>query len=154
MADFTPQICVEPKYLETLAGWSKLISSEITVTVTDGPQGKKLAQLKQWLWQDKISQEENKTSSIQVSGSACLRGIELQMTSDEAVERIKTFLSKEKDRDGSERFRNWYVNIDGQRVAVKWMVSKLTGLSVSDFTTGEAKRVLAQLGVNIESIVK
>jgi hypothetical protein len=48
------------------------------------------------------------------------------------------------------RYQSWYVSVDADRVAPKWLVSQLTGLPVSCFATDEARRVLARLGVEVE----
>ncbi|RUR72632.1 hypothetical protein PCC6912_61890 [Chlorogloeopsis fritschii PCC 6912] len=50
------------------------------------------------------------------------------------------------------RFQSWYVDVGTNRVAPKWLVSQLTGLSVRDFTTKEALRLLAQLGIEVKRV--
>jgi len=52
-------------------------------------------------------------------------------------------------RGDPSRYQSWYVPIDGQRVSPKWLVSQLTGLPVSAFVTGEARRLLEQLGIEV-----
>jgi hypothetical protein len=47
-------------------------------------------------------------------------------------------------------YQAWYVSVGEHRVAPKWLVSQLTNLSVSEFTTSEARRLLAQLGVEVK----
>jgi hypothetical protein len=46
-------LAMSKRYLRALQGWSSLISPAISVTITDGPQGVKLRQLKHWLWRGK-----------------------------------------------------------------------------------------------------
>jgi hypothetical protein len=41
------------------------------------------------------------------------------------------------------------VEVDSKRVAPKWLVKVLTELPVSAFTTGEARRVLHCLGIQL-----
>jgi hypothetical protein len=48
----------------------------------------------------------------------------------------------------------WYVAVGGQRVGPKWLVSQVTGLPVSAFHTDEARRVLQQLGVEVQLDIK
>jgi hypothetical protein len=47
------------------------------------------------------------------------------------------------------RYQSWYVVVDNQRVAVKWLVSQITGLPVSAFVSDEARRLLVQLGIKV-----
>jgi hypothetical protein len=145
-------LAMSDRYLTTLEGWSELITPGISTTITDGPQGAKLAQLKQWLWQDRAD-DTQQTCKIKRSGVAHLRGIELRMAPTEVLERTGAALAQEKQTE-AKRFRKWYIRVDGQRVAVKWAVSRLTDLPVSDFTTGEARRVLAQLGIQPRSVTE
>jgi hypothetical protein len=49
-------------------------------------------------------------------------------------------------------YQSWYIQIDDQRVAPKWLVSQLTGLPVSDFVTTDARRLLAQLGFEVKRV--
>jgi hypothetical protein len=51
--------------------------------------------------------------------------------------------------DGPNRYQTWYVMIDGQRVAAKWLVSQITGLPVSAFVSDEARHLLTQLGIKV-----
>ena len=53
---------------------------------------------------------------------------------------------------GSDAFQSWYVALDGRRVAIKWLVSQVSGLPVSAFTSDEARRVLRQLGIEVWSV--
>jgi hypothetical protein len=138
-------LAMSKKYLMALEGWPALVPPRVSVTITDGPQGLKLAQLKRWLWQGKAGDLAQKQQVAEPSGVARLRGIELRLTPDQVLEGARTALVD--NGAGANRFRTWYVEIDDQRVALKWLVSVLTGLPVSTFTTGEARRVLNQLGV-------
>jgi hypothetical protein len=52
----------------------------------------------------------------------------------------------------STNYQSSFVLVDGQRVAPKWLVSQLTGLPVNSFHTGDARRVLQQLGIEVRSI--
>lgn len=49
------------------------------------------------------------------------------------------------------RCLRWYVMLDKQRVAPKWLVSQLTGLPVQAFHTHQAIRLLTQLGIEVRS---
>jgi hypothetical protein len=56
------------------------------------------------------------------------------------------------DPAGAARFHGWYVDIDGLRVAPKWLTAHLTGIPVSSFRTGEAVRFLSSIGLSVRSI--
>lgn len=150
--DYT-ELCLamSMKYLMALEGWSALVPPRVSVTITDGPQGLKLAQLKRWLWQDKAGDLGQKHQIVKPSGVAHLREVELRLTPAQVLERARTALVE--NGTGADRFRTWYVEIDGQRVALKWLVSVLTGLPASTFTTREAQRVLNQLSVRTQRFV-
>ena len=151
--DYT-ELCLamSVKYLMALEGWSALVPPRVSVTITDGPQGLKLAQLKRWLWQGKAGDLAQKQQVAEPSGVARLRGIELRLTPDQVLKRARAALVD--NGAGADGFRTWHVEIDGQRVAPKWLVSVLTGLPVSTFTTGEARRVLCQLGLRVQQITE
>jgi hypothetical protein len=140
-------LAMSAKYLMALEGWPALVPKEVSVVITDGLQGSKLTQLKRWLWQGKPDDFRQKRQAIKASGVAHLRGVELRLTPIQVLERGRTALAE--DKAGADRFREWYVEVDGRRVAPKWLVSKLTGLPVSAFTTGEARRVLNRSDVHV-----
>jgi len=145
-------LAVSKAYLAALEGWPTLVPSDITVTVTDGPQGIKLSQLKRWLWRDVADSPGSKQREARPRGVVRLRGVELRLTPAQVLEKAQAALVE--DRTGADRFREWYVEVDDQRVASKWLVSVLTGLPVSAFTTGEARRVLERLGVQVRRIME
>jgi hypothetical protein len=145
-------LAMSAKYLMTLEGWSALVPPGVSVTITDGPQGSKLAQLKRWLWRGQAKDSKQKQRIVRPSGVAHLRGVELRLTPAQVFERAQTALTE--DGSGASRFRDWYVEVGEQRMAVKWLVSKLTGLPVSAFTTGEARRVLRQLGLHVRQVTE
>jgi hypothetical protein len=140
------------KYLIALEGWSALVPPGVSVTVANGSQGVKLTQLKRWLWGETVKEPGRKPKKIEPRGIARLRGIELRLTSAQVFEQARAALAE--DGTGVNCFRKWYVEVDGQRVAPKWMVRVLTGLPVSAFTTGEARRVLCQLGLHVRQITE
>lgn len=71
----------------------------------------------------------------------------LSMTSEKVIEFAVQALKKAQDDPA--RYQSWYVQVNGHRVAPKWLVSQLTGLPVSNFHSDEARRVLQQLGVEV-----
>ncbi len=145
-------LSMSTKYLIALEGWSGLIPLGVSVMVADGPQGVKLAQLKGWLWGETAKEPERKLKAIEPRGIARLRGVELRLMPAQVFEQARAALAE--DGTGANCFREWYVEVDGQRVAPKWLVRVLTGLPVSAFTTGEARRVLYQLGLHVRQVTE
>lgn len=146
------ELCVATgkNYLRALEGWSALVPPATSVTITDGAQGLKLAQLKRWLYGEKADDIKINKRVIKTRGVACLRGVELRLTSAQVLGRARAALAE--DGNGADHLRDWYVEVDGRRVAPKWLVRVLTGLPVNAFTTGEARRVLCQLGFHVHKI--
>jgi hypothetical protein len=143
-------LAMSEKYLAALKGWEALIPLFMSVTVTDGPQGVKLAQLKNWLWGDhpiNVKKREKVPKSREI---VRLRGKEIRLTPAEVFKQAHVALKE--DGINAKSFRGWYVDINGQHVAPKWLVSKLTGLSVSTFTSGEARRMLNKLGIQVSQV--
>ncbi|NER45424.1 MAG: hypothetical protein F6J92_01690 [Symploca sp. SIO1A3] len=141
-------ICVSRDYLQALNGYEQLIPKELTVQVTRGALGKKLSQLYQWLYGEPATPCSS-TSEIS-QGRACLRGVELVLTPEQVLEKARCGMVEGKDE--FKRYQSWYVPIDDQKVASKWLVSQLTGLPVKTFTASEARRVLRQLGIEVIQI--
>ena len=99
--------------------------------------------MKNWLWDKDNFQPTSRVSSFQ--GFAELHGTILKMTRAEVIEVARQALTV--DSRQSENFKDWYIEIDRRRISPKWLVSKLAGIQVSKFTSGEARRVLIQLGL-------
>jgi hypothetical protein len=56
------------------------------------------------------------------------------------------------DSHGSDHFHSLYVLLDGERIAPKWLVSQLTDLPPSAFSTQDALRALGQLGIPVHRV--
>jgi len=145
-------LAMSSKYLMALEGWEVQVPSEVTVTVTVGPQGLKLAQLKHWLWHNEAVAHIPKRQMAKPSGMARLRGVELRLTPVQVLESVQTALVD--DRTNANRLREWFVELNGHHVAPKWLVSVLTGLPVNTFAASEARRVLCQLGLRVRRITE
>jgi len=151
-------VAMSKKYLKALEGWAGLVPSGTSVTVVNGPQGLGLAQLKRWLWgrteaeRGRIPKARTEWRGHPYNGIVQLRGVELQLTPEQVLDQAREALSR--DNTGAACFREWYVEIDGNRISPKWLVSVLTGLPVSAFTAREARRVLHQLGIRTQPIVQ
>lgn len=51
----------------------------------------------------------------------------------------------------AQRFRRWFLPVDGKRVSVKWVMSLVTGLPTDRFTTYQARNQLRKLGLEARS---
>jgi hypothetical protein len=137
-------LAISNKYKELLESCESLSLNNTNLTIAKGGIGEKSKSLKGWLY--KINSIDNIIKKeIEFRGEALLCGTKIKMEVPQIIETANKFLENELKQ--SQNFRNWYVNIDNQRVSPKWLISKISGLPVSDFTSGEARRTLAQLGL-------
>ena len=134
-------------YLRVLAGFESLIPTNLDVIVSTGTMGYKLGKLRNWLYGGTLESLGNRTEVVQQS-KVYLRGVEIAHTPEQIMEIARTALAKEQNLP---KYQMWYVQVGDQQVPPKWLVSQLTGLSVSVFHTNEARRVLQQLGIDIFS---
>lgn len=123
-----------------------------SLTLVNGSQGRRLSQLYAWLWGQSAAIQTDDGRTLVVTNSATLKGIQLSYTAEEVVYLAEQALQS--DGHNAHRFINWYVNINGQKISPKWVVGKISGLSVSEYTTGEAIRVLHRLGIETFNLQK
>jgi len=148
------QLClgVSQRYLRALQGWEDQVPAGVAVTLTDGPMGTKLGQLRAWLegrtWQAPAVQPERLVAAAQPRGTATISGVSLQISREAVLEQARQALAT--DGQAARRYRDWYVLVDDQRVAPKWLVSLISGIPTSRFDAGRARQVLLALGVDVE----
>jgi hypothetical protein len=82
-----------------------------------------------------------------VGNRARIRGVEVTLTPEQVFDIAVEALSE--GWGAPERYESWCVPVNGNRVAPKWLVSRISGLPVAAFTTDDARRLLAQLGVEV-----
>lgn len=142
------------RYLVAMQGWEALVPPAMKVTRTDGPMGTKLGQLRAWLegrdWVPVSDYPDRLEAPGSPRGEAVVAGVTLRMTRDEALQRARQALSE--DGQDSARYRDWYVLIDGRRIAPKWLVSTLIGRPTSAFDASAARRALLAIGIDIERV--
>lgn len=152
-ADYT-EICfaLGKTYKRALVGWTKFASPFASVTIVEGAQGVKLARLRCWLRKEESTDRKSvrPCTIMKPRGIAHLHGIEIRRTPVQIFEHARAALQD--GEAGASVLRHWYVQIDNYRIAPKWLVSSLTGLSVSQFTSEDARRVLGQLGIQTQRI--
>lgn len=120
--------------------------SNATMKVCAGPLGRKLAELHDWL--HGVPPKLRYNSTMLAEGNEVhIRGVKVSLTPEQVFEAAIDALA---ERWGDpERYESWCVPINGQCVAPKWLVSRISGLPVGAFTTDDARRLLARLGVEV-----
>jgi uncharacterized protein DUF6884 len=139
-------ICMGKDYYRALDGYNSLVSSDMSIKVAAGSPGKKLAQLHFWLY-GKSSPKHSKSQLVTIKGKSCIRGIEIVMTPTQVLDIARCALAQ--GQGDPTNYQSWYVLVDDERVAPKWLVSRLTGLPVSTFQSREARNVLQHLGIGV-----
>lgn len=141
-------------YFSALPDLKLIMPATTNVILSKGAQGVKARQLKYWLYGNSIDHKllnlNNRFISKHIKGMAYIRGLTLSLSPLKVLELIRKELIVEEKNWCN--FRDWYVQIDGKRVSPKWIVSRLTQLPVASFTSGEARRVLCQLGIPVKRV--
>jgi hypothetical protein len=143
-------ISVGSDYLPAIIGYERLLRGDVNIYLSTGVLGRRQAELHDWL-RGSPKTDESPGGRADQTRSARVRGVEIAMSPNEAIERVRAALGHRPE--GAERFQSWYVEIQGHRVAPKWFISCLTGLPVRDFTTDDARRALQQLGIRAQRIL-
>jgi hypothetical protein len=139
-------LCMGRDYLQALEGYDKLVRPELAVTVVTGRPGEKLAELHRWLY-GRASAQERFAKPRLAKGKGRLRGIEINVSSTQVLEMARRALVE--GQGNPTNYYSWYVQVDDKRVAPKWLVSNLLRLPLNTFTTSDACRLLAQLGLDV-----
>ncbi len=125
-------LCMGREYRRVLDGWEVLVLRDLDVHWAGGSIGKQQGQLYDWLY----GFPPPKPMSAGI-GFACIRGVEVNITSEQALEFARRALQT--DDKGATNYRMWYVRVDDKAISPKWLVSRLTGLRVNTFATDEAR---------------
>jgi hypothetical protein len=136
-------------YFEAIYGYEAIIPDTLNVQIALGGTGRKLSILHDWLYGDS-SNLRNDQNFASTGGKVRIRGVEVNLTSEQVLDLARRAIVA--GEQGVSRYQSWYVPIDDQRVAPKWLVSQITGLPVSSFVTDEARRVLAKLGILVKRV--
>lgn len=135
-------VCVGKEYLRALKGYESYFPRKSVVTKATGSLGRRQTSLRQWLYGEAAPALE-----LTPSGIAFLRGKEITLTPNEVIAIASRALAENKGEP--HRYQSWYVPINGDRVAPKWLVSLLSDLPVGEFHSDEARRVLQQLSIKV-----
>ena len=142
-------ICLGKDYTKAIYGYESIIPDGLTVQVATGGLGRKLSILHDWLYSGSANLYHNYDRSAKTR-IVRFRGVEVNLTSEQILDIAREAIVTKDPK--AARYQSWYVQVDNQRVALKWLVSKITGLPVSSFVTDEARRVLSQLGIEVKRV--
>jgi hypothetical protein len=140
-------ICAGGTYLDAVEDSSEVLE-ETPLQLADGSMGRQIALLHDWLHggherlQSDAEEEHGETVEF--------RGETIEKSASEVLAFARE--RAEDDPEGASRFKAWYVQAGGKKVAPKWLVSELTGIPVSDFRTAGARRVLSQIGIEVQRV--
>jgi hypothetical protein len=118
----------------------------LNARVCSGSLGRKLAELHDWLHGGPPELRYNSTKPAG-RGRPRIRGVEVSFTAEQVLGIARQALTE--GGDNAKRYESWCVPVDGRCVAPKWLVGRISGLPVGTFTTDEARRLLARLGVEV-----
>jgi hypothetical protein len=136
-------------YFQAMQGYEKLLPPDLQITIATGSQGRRQGQLRDWLYQS-IDEPFKNSHVAESSGTAIIREKRIELSQQEILDIARQSLPNCDNRHTN--YQTWYVQVDEQKISPKWLVSKLTGLPVGAFHSGEARRVLQQLGVEVRRI--
>lgn len=137
-------ISVGNDYRNALGDGSGIMNLARHVTWGSGGQGRRLADLQKWLYNG-VAVPSTVQPRPRQSHNIILRGQKINVTKDAALAMAQQAIAQ--SNPSAIRLQSWYVPVDEHRIAVKWLLSALTGIPVSGFGTSEALRVLRQLGI-------
>jgi hypothetical protein len=140
-------VALSRTYMRAVEGYESFVPDGTQVIPLSTTMGRQLALLKSWLYKTPVPSHSTKQQSVNVTGSAVLRGVSIVATPQEVSTIGRRAL--ENGKGDPSRFRKWYTLVDGKKVSTKWLASQLSGLHVSDFDASEARRVLQQLGIEV-----
>lgn len=137
-------------YHQALGQWEDYRGSTV-VSIADGPMGEKLRQIKTWLLglpTVDVTPPASLKANQHPSGKATVAGVTIEYSKDDVLQFARDGIAN--NEEGIQRFRTWYVVVDNQQVAPKWLMSKLINRPTSDFSASDARRGLLALGIDIE----
>ncbi|MGI8689375.1 MAG: DUF6884 domain-containing protein [Thermomicrobiales bacterium] len=136
-------------YQQALPVFAAATLAQLHLHVATGTMGYHLAALHDWLY-GRPPEFHAREHSADARQGVQMHGISISLTGAQAMAIAHKALATGLGNPCA--FQAWYVRVDDQRVAPKWLVSQLTGLPVGSFTTDEARRVLARLGIEVQRV--
>jgi hypothetical protein len=142
-------VCMGKTYLKALDGYRSLVAQQTRVVEVSGPIGRQLAGLRDWL-HGAPPRVRYPSRLREPGGLRSWRGIQVALAPADVMKAAREALAV--GRGGTDNYHAWYVIVDRRRVAPKWLISQALGIPTSAFTTGEACRLLAQLGIKVRRV--
>ncbi|MBD2498871.1 DUF6884 domain-containing protein [Nostoc sp. FACHB-280] len=143
-------ICIGRDYLPAINGYQHIFPANLNIEIASGSLGGKLSQLHDWLYGKPPEISCDQPKFLKCHKKNQIRGINVTLTPQQVLD--VAYQALQAGNQEFTRFQSWYVVVGNNRVAPKWLVSQLTGLSVGDFTTKEALRLLSQLGIVVKRV--
>jgi hypothetical protein len=119
-------------YLLALTGYEDLLLPTTRVIVSRSSSGQKLTELRAWLRGEEKTPAQlalplngpstTRGVSFRVRGPVRIQGVELNFTPAEVYQLAREALAANKGTP--DNYKQWYVLIDGHKVAPKWLVSQ------------------------------
>lgn len=132
-------------YIPALAGYDGTAQAALSEQRLRASQGARLSLLRDWLYGRPPDAPIRKSVNTDLPVRIC--NVSISQNAAEALKIARLALIA---REGNlATCRTWYVSIDGQRVPPKWLITELTGLPVSAFTTSQARAALSRLGIEV-----
>ncbi len=123
-------ICVGQDYLKALCGYETLTSFNLVTQTSKGGLGKRLSELHDWLYGKPPELRYQQTTHPRKRHPR-IKGIDVIMTPEQVMDVARQAITT--DQREAINYQSWYVPVDDQGVAPKWLVSQLTGLPVGAF---------------------
>jgi hypothetical protein len=115
--------------------------------IPEGGRGPKLSALHDWLYGVTVPTPQHEAGPGKPQH---FRGIEVNLNKEDVLETALRGLREESS--GAASLHSWYVELGERRVAPKWLVSQVTGLPVSAFTTNEARSLLMRISIETKRV--
>lgn len=142
-------ISMSENYLQVIQGLPEIAG--VTIYTARGGRARKLSALYDWLHDGPPPAPiANKRSPRGNNKKPRIRGVEIRKTKTQALALARRALRRE--AEVATRIHSWYVPFERKKLSPKWLVGKLTGLSVNSFATDEARRVLTQLSIEVRRV--
>ena len=138
-------------YLRTLEDIEKKLDPDTELVLSLSGSGRKLTELKDWLWGQKTASDTQveKETAVQISmfpQAVVLRGNKVELTTIQAISILIEALGR--DPKTAREIRLWYADVNGEKISPKWAAKELFDLPVGAFSSDEARRALRGLGIN------
>lgn len=136
-------VCMSKEYYQVLGNLTEVFSKNAKLVTANGSMAILQSVLYDWL---------HRTPPPPISFDASRKNrfdaLMATVTKEQVLERAREAMATGRDAHAIS-YRSWYVDVDGQRVGPKWLVSLATGLPVSSFVTDDARKMLKHFGIEV-----